>query len=70
MAARWFCGAKFDDETYLDTPYLSIRWRSVPQIPYAEWQGSATSAELRSALLSGVRAIREHHVVGYVGRCP
>jgi hypothetical protein len=55
-----------DDETYLDAPYLSIRWRSVPQILYAEWKGFATSAEFRSALLTGVRAIREHHVVGYV----
>jgi hypothetical protein len=55
-----------DDETYLDAPYLSIRWRSVPQILYAEWKGFATSPEFRSALLTGVRAIREHHVVGYV----
>jgi hypothetical protein len=55
-----------DDETYLDAPYLSIRWRSVPQILYAEWKGFATSAEFRSALLTGVRAIREHDVVGYV----
>jgi hypothetical protein len=55
-----------DDKTYLDAPYLSIRWRSIPQILYAEWKGFATSAEFRSALLTGVRAIREHHVVGYV----
>jgi hypothetical protein len=54
------------DETYLDEPYLSIRWRSVPQILYAEWKGFATSAEMRAALLTGVRAIRERHVVGYV----
>ena len=54
------------DETYLDTPYITIRWRSIPQILYAEWKGFATSAEFRSALLTGVRAIREHHVVGYV----
>jgi hypothetical protein len=55
-----------DDETYIDTPYISIRWRSVPRILYAEWKGFATSAEFRTALLTGVRAIREHHVVGYV----
>lgn len=55
-----------DDETYLDTPYLSIRWRSIPQILYAEWKGFATSAEFRDALLIGIRAIREHKVVGYV----
>jgi hypothetical protein len=54
------------DETYLDAPYLSIRWRSTPQILYAEWKGFATSSEFRSALLTGVRAMREHKVVGYV----
>jgi hypothetical protein len=54
------------DQTYLDAPYLSIRWRSVPQILYAEWNGYATSAEFRAALLKGVQAMREHHVVGYV----
>src|ERR1700682_4221903 len=54
------------DEVYLDEPYLSIRWRSVPQILFAEWKGFATSAEMRAALLTGVRAIREQHVVGYV----
>jgi hypothetical protein len=54
------------DEVYLDAPYLSIRWRSIPQILYAEWKGFAISAEFRSALLTGVRAIRERHVAGYV----
>jgi hypothetical protein len=54
------------DETYLDEAYLSIRWRSVPQILYAEWKGFATSAEFRAALLTGVRAMRERHVTGYV----
>ena len=55
-----------DDQIYLDEPYLSIRWRSVPQILFAEWKGFATSAEFRAALLKGVQAIREHRVVGYV----
>src|SRR6202165_3030602 len=55
-----------DDQTYLDEPYLSIRWRSVPQILYAEWKGFATSAESRAALRTGLRAIRERHVLGYV----
>jgi hypothetical protein len=55
-----------DDQIYLDAPYLSIRWRSVPQILFAEWKGFATSAEFRAALLKGVQAIREHHVVGHV----
>jgi hypothetical protein len=54
-----------DDETYLDEPYLSIRWRSVPKILYAEWKDFATSAEFRAALLTGIRAIRERHVLGY-----
>lgn len=54
------------DETYLDEAYLTIRWRSVPQILYAEWKGFATSGEFRAALLTGVRAIREKHVTGYV----
>lgn len=54
------------DETYLDESYLSIRWRAVPHILYAEWKGFTTSAEFRSALLTGLRAIRERHVLGYV----
>jgi hypothetical protein len=54
------------DETYLDEPYLSIRWRGVPQILYAEWRGFATSEEYRAALMTGLRAIRERHVLGYV----
>jgi hypothetical protein len=37
-----------------------------PQILYAEWKGFATSAEFRAALLTGIRAIRERHVIGYV----
>jgi len=57
---------KAGDEVYLEESYLTIRWRSIPQILYAEWKGFATSAEFRSALLTGVRAIRERHIVGYV----
>jgi hypothetical protein len=55
-----------EDQIYLDEPYLSIRWRGGQQILYAEWKGFATSAEFRAALSTGLRAIREHHVVGYV----
>lgn len=58
--------AQRDDEVYLDEPYLSIRWRSVPQILYAEWKGFATSSEFRAGLLTGIRAIRQRHVTGYV----
>jgi hypothetical protein len=54
------------DETYLDEPYLTIRWRSIPQILYAEWTGFATSTQMRAALMTGIRAIRERHVTGYV----
>lgn len=38
----------------------------MPKVLYAEWKGFATSAEFRAALLTGVHAIRERHVVGYV----
>ena len=55
-----------DDETFLDEPYLSIRWRGSQQILYAEWKGFATSDEFRGALLTGVRAMHERHVIGYV----
>ena len=58
--------ASRDDEVYLDAPYLSIRWRSVPQILYAEWKGFATSAEFRAGLLTGIRAIHQRQVKGYV----
>jgi hypothetical protein len=54
------------DETFLDKPYISIRWRGVPQILYAEWKGFATSPEFRAALMTGVRAMRERHVTAYV----
>ena len=59
-------GTSADDEIYLDEPYLSIRWRSVPRMLYAEWKGFATSAEFRAALLKGLQAIRERHVLAYV----
>jgi len=55
-----------NDETYLDEPYITIRWRGVPQVLYAEWKGFATSSEFRAALLAGVRVIRERHVTAYI----
>jgi hypothetical protein len=58
--------AKTGDEVFLDEPYISIRWRSTLRLLYAEWKGFATSAEFRSALLTGVRAMRERHVTCYV----
>jgi hypothetical protein len=55
-----------DDQIYLDEPYLSIRWRAIPKLLYAEWKGFANSKEFRAALMTGVRAMQEHHVIGYV----
>jgi hypothetical protein len=54
------------DDIFLDEPYLSIRWRAIPKVLHAEWKGFATSAEFRAALLTGVRAIRQRHALGYV----
>jgi hypothetical protein len=54
------------DETHVDEPYLSILWRSVPRMLYAEWKGFATSAEMRAAMMTGLKAIRERHVLAYV----
>jgi hypothetical protein len=50
----------------VDEPYLSIRWDSVHQHVLSEWKAFANSAELRAALLKGVRAIRENRAVAYV----
>ena len=44
--------AVVDDEIFLDEPNISIRWRAVPKILYAEWKGFATSAEFQAALLT------------------
>lgn len=55
-----------EDETYVDEPYLSIRWRGVPRMLYAEWKGYATSAETKAAMMTALRAIRERHVLAYV----
>jgi hypothetical protein len=38
----------------------------VPRILFGEWKGYATSQEFRDALLTGLRAIRERRVAGYV----
>jgi len=53
-------------DTYVDKPYLSIRWDSVHQHVHSEWRAFANSAELRAALLSGIQAIRDHRAVAYV----
>lgn len=55
------------DETYVDEPYVLVRWRNVPKILYAEWRGFATSAEIRTTLKTVLRAIGERHVLHVVG---
>ncbi len=51
---------------YVDEPYLSIRWDGVHQHVHTEWRAFANSAELRSGLLKGIRAIKEPRVATYV----
>lgn len=51
---------------YVNEPYLSIRWDSVHQHVHTEWKAFANSAELRSSLLKGVQAIRDHKAAAYV----
>lgn len=55
------------DETYVDEPYVSVRWRSGPKILYTEWKGFATSAEVRATLTTVLHAIRERNVLYVVG---
>jgi hypothetical protein len=54
------------DDVYVDEPWLSIRWNGAYQHVHSEWRAFATSAELRAALLKGIRAIKEHKAVAYV----
>jgi hypothetical protein len=51
---------------YVDEPYLSIRWDTVHQHVYSEWRAFANSAEVRSGLLKGIQAIRDHRARAYV----
>lgn len=53
-------------DLYVDEPYLSIRWDGVHRHVYSEWKAFANSAELRSSLLKGIRAISDHKAVAYV----
>ena len=53
-------------DVYVDEPYLSIRWDGVHQHVHTEWRAFADSAELRSGLLKGIRAIKEHRAAAYV----
>jgi hypothetical protein len=51
---------------YVDEPYLSIRWDGLHQHVHSEWRAFANSAELRAALLTGIKAIRDHQAAAYV----
>lgn len=53
-------------DVYVDEAYLSIRWDRVHQHVHTEWKAFANSAELRSGLLKGIRAIKEHRATAYV----
>ena len=53
-------------DVYVDEPYLSIRWDSVHEHVLSEWKAFANSIELRTSLLKGIRAIREHKAIAYV----
>lgn len=50
----------------MDETYLSIRWDSLHQHVLSEWRTFATSAELRTGLLKGIKAIRDHRAGAYV----
>ena len=53
-------------DVYVDEPYLSIRWDDLHQHVHTEWRAFANSSELRSGLLKGIRAIKEHRAAAYV----
>jgi hypothetical protein len=53
-------------DVYVDEPYLSIRWDGAHRHVHSEWRAFANSAELRSGLLKGIRAISDHKAVAYV----
>jgi hypothetical protein len=53
-------------DVYVDEPYLTIRWDSIHHHVHSEWRAFATSAELRTSLLKGIRAIREHNATGWM----
>lgn len=54
------------DDVYVDEPYLSIRWDGIHNHVFSEWRAFANSTELRTSLLKGIRAIREHSATAYV----
>ncbi len=53
-------------DAYVDEPYLSIRWDGVHHHVLSEWRTFANSAELRTGLLKGIQAIRDHRAAFYI----
>ena len=53
-------------DTYVDEPYLSIRWDGVRSHVFSEWKGFANSEEIRTSLMKGIRAIRDHSATCWV----
>jgi len=49
------------DKTYLDTPYVCIRWVGGGQWVLAEWKAWANSSEYRAAHETVLTAFRENH---------
>jgi hypothetical protein len=47
-------------KTYLDAPYVSVRWDGRSQRVVSEWKGWANSADFRSAMEMTLRAVEEH----------
>ncbi|MGZ3387121.1 MAG: hypothetical protein ACXVAT_19105 [Isosphaeraceae bacterium] len=54
------------DQVYVDEPWLLMRWDSDGQYVESEWRAFASSAELRTSLLKGIQAIKDHRAVAYL----
>jgi hypothetical protein len=54
------------DGVYVDEPWLLMRWDKVHRLVHSEWRAFANSAELRSSLLRGIQAIKDHHALCYL----
>jgi len=53
-------------DVYVDEPYLSIRWDGIHHHVFSEWKGFANSEEIRTSLMKGIRAIRDHSATCWV----
>jgi hypothetical protein len=49
------------DKSYLDTPYVAVRWISGGPWVLIEWRAWANSVEYRSAHEAALTALRENH---------